>query len=96
VRYYGKPHDGVYRRCFALLEGIPRSRILGIGDSLRTDIAGAAAAGIDSLLILGGILEEQLGGPDAVAASATDPEAMGRLLAGAPARPSMTMIRFCW
>ena len=32
-----------------------RRRILAIGDSLRTDIAGAAAAGIDSLLIVGGV-----------------------------------------
>ena len=38
-----------------------RSRILAVGDSLRTDIAGAAGAGIDSLLIAGGIHAEELG-----------------------------------
>ena len=96
VRYHGKPHDGVYRRCFALLEGVPHARILGIGDSLRTDIAGADAAGIDSLLILGGILEEHLGGPDSVAASATDPQQMGRHLATAVAHPDLLMVRFSW
>jgi ribonucleotide monophosphatase NagD (HAD superfamily) len=38
-----------------------RSRILAIGDSLRTDIAGAAGAGIDSLLIAGGIHADEFG-----------------------------------
>ena len=38
-----------------------RSRILAVGDSLRTDIAGAAGAGIDSLLIAGGIHAEEFG-----------------------------------
>jgi HAD superfamily hydrolase (TIGR01459 family) len=96
VRYHGKPHEGVYRRCFALLPDIPRARILAIGDSLRTDIAGAAQAGIDSLLILGGILEEHLGGPDSLAASAADPQRMGRHLAEASARPQLLMTRFGW
>jgi HAD superfamily hydrolase (TIGR01459 family) len=96
VRYHGKPQEGVYRRCFALLSGIPRSRILGIGDSLRTDIAGAAAAGIDGLLILGGILEEHLGGPDSLAVSAADPHLMGRHLTEASARPRLLMARFGW
>jgi HAD superfamily hydrolase (TIGR01459 family) len=96
VSYHGKPHEDVYRRCFALLGGIPRERILGIGDSLRTDIAGADAAGIDSLLILGGILEEHLGGPDSVAASATDPQQMGRHLVTASAHPDLLMVRFAW
>jgi ribonucleotide monophosphatase NagD (HAD superfamily) len=96
VRYHGKPHEGVYRRCFSLLPDIPRARILAIGDSLRTDIAGAAQAGIDSLLILGGILEEHLGGPDSLAASAADPQRMGRHLAEASARPQLLMTRFGW
>jgi HAD superfamily hydrolase (TIGR01459 family) len=96
VRYHGKPHEGVYQRCFAMLEGIPRTRILGIGDSLRTDIAGAAAAGIDSLLILGGILEEHLGGPDSIAASAIDPGRMGPHLAEATAHPDLLMARLSW
>ena len=41
-----------------------RRRILAVGDSLRTDIAGAEAAGIDSLLVLGGIHQEELAGGD--------------------------------
>ncbi len=55
VRWHGKPYPSVYDSCLALLGIAERRRILAIGDSLRTDIAGAARAGIDSLLIAGGI-----------------------------------------
>lgn len=54
VRWHGKPYPSVYESCFALLGVADRARILAVGDSLRTDIAGANAAGIDSLLIAGG------------------------------------------
>ena len=43
------------------MTGPDRSRVLAVGDSLRTDIAGAAGAGIDSLLIAGGIHAEEFG-----------------------------------
>jgi HAD superfamily hydrolase (TIGR01459 family) len=55
VRWHGKPYPSVYDSCLALLGIAERSRILAVGDSLRTDIAGATRAGIDSLLITGGI-----------------------------------------
>jgi HAD superfamily hydrolase (TIGR01459 family) len=55
VRWHGKPHPSVYDSCLTLLGVSNRGRILAIGDSLRTDIAGAANAGIDSLLIAGGV-----------------------------------------
>jgi len=55
VRWHGKPHPSVYDSCLALLGIAERRRILAIGDSLRTDIAGAAGAGIDALLIAGGV-----------------------------------------
>jgi HAD superfamily hydrolase (TIGR01459 family) len=55
VRWHGKPYPSVYDSCLALLGIAGRRRILAIGDSLRTDIAGAARAGIASLLIVGGI-----------------------------------------
>ena len=62
VRYHGKPHYPVYARCFELLAPIGRERILAVGDSLRTDIAGAAGAGIGSVLVTDGIHAEELGG----------------------------------
>jgi HAD superfamily hydrolase (TIGR01459 family) len=60
VRWHGKPHPEVYRSCFALLEDIAPARIAAIGDSLRTDVAGAQASGIDSIFIAGGIHGEEL------------------------------------
>src|SRR5438270_1370232 len=55
VRWHGKPYASVYDSCLGLLGIADRRRILAIGDSLRTDIAGAEGAGIDSLLIAGGV-----------------------------------------
>jgi HAD superfamily hydrolase (TIGR01459 family) len=61
VRWHGKPFAAVYETCFALLEIADRRRILAVGDSLRTDIAGANGVGIDSLLVAGGIHAEEFG-----------------------------------
>jgi HAD superfamily hydrolase (TIGR01459 family) len=55
VRWHGKPYPSVYDSCLGLLGISDRRRILAIGDSLRTDITGAEGAGIDSLLIAGGV-----------------------------------------
>lgn len=60
VRYHGKPYAATYDEVFKLLPGIAKPRILAVGDSLRTDMAGAKAAGIDGLLILGGIHADEL------------------------------------
>ncbi len=54
VRSVGKPDPLIYDQALSLL-GLPRERILAVGDSLRTDMAGAAAAGIDGLWVLGGL-----------------------------------------
>jgi HAD superfamily hydrolase (TIGR01459 family) len=61
VRYHGKPYRSVYEACFDVLGQPPRARVCAIGDSLRTDIAGAAGIGIDSILVIGGIHAEGLG-----------------------------------
>lgn len=61
VRYHGKPHPGIYATCFDLMDGIPRARIAAIGDALRTDIAGANAAGIDGLFVMNGLQGRELG-----------------------------------
>jgi HAD superfamily hydrolase (TIGR01459 family) len=67
VRYNGKPYAPGYELCFERLGGISRGRVIGVGDSFRTDIAGANLVGIDSLFVLSGIHAEELGGdnPDA-------------------------------
>ena len=62
VRWHGKPYPSVYMTCFDLLGAdIARERILAIGDSLRTDIAGANGVGIKSLLITEGLHKEEFG-----------------------------------
>lgn len=75
VREIGKPHGEVYRLCLEVL-GLPASQVLAIGDSLTTDIAGAAAFGMDSVLVADGIFAEPLGvapgGPGLSAGAVTD------------------------
>ncbi len=61
VEAFGKPHPSAYAACFAVLNGVARDRIVAIGDSLRTDIAGAQAAGIDAVFVAGGIHAAELG-----------------------------------
>ncbi len=68
VRSLGKPDPAIYRPVLDLL-GTERAATLAVGDSLRTDIAGAAAAGIDACWVLGGIHGEAIG-DDAAAAMA--------------------------
>ena len=50
----GKPDPAIYVPTLALL-GTARRRTLAVGDSLRTDMAGAKAAGIDACWVLSGI-----------------------------------------
>jgi HAD superfamily hydrolase (TIGR01459 family) len=61
VHYFGKPHRAVYELCFELLDGVDLDRVLAVGDNLETDIAGAKAAGLKTVLVLGGVLAEPLG-----------------------------------
>lgn len=61
VRAFGKPYAETYTACLALM-GLGRdARLLAIGDSLATDIAGANAAGIDAVLVTSGIHGDELG-----------------------------------
>jgi len=60
VRWHGKPLPDVYETAFKLLGIADKRRILAVGDSIRTDIAGANAAGIDSLFVATGIHAEEL------------------------------------
>ncbi|MDB5633315.1 MAG: family HAD-type hydrolase [Tardiphaga sp.] len=60
VVFYGKPHRPIYDQAIALAEAkrgteTPLSRVLAIGDSVRTDLAGAHAYGIDCLFVTRGI-----------------------------------------
>ncbi len=63
VRSLGKPDPAIYDTVLALLGLCDRTRVLAVGDSLRTDIAGAKAAGIESAWVIGGIHAAELGAP---------------------------------
>ncbi len=63
VRSLGKPDPAIYDTVLALLGLDDRARVLAVGDSLRTDIAGAKAAGIASAWVIGGIHAAELGAP---------------------------------
>jgi len=70
VIYHGKPTTGVYHDCLDLLGNPDKDRVLAIGDSFRTDIKGAEAMGLDSLLVTHGIHSDELlvdGEPDGTA-----------------------------
>lgn len=60
----GKPAPPIYAAALAALGGgIAPGDVLAVGDSLDHDVAGAAAAGMDSLFIGGGIDGARLGLP---------------------------------
>jgi HAD superfamily hydrolase (TIGR01459 family) len=84
--YAGKPHRPIYAAALeriAALRGAPvaPARALAIGDALRTDLAGAAAAGIDALFVADGIHRNELYGPGAA------DDALQRLFAPPAPRP---------
>jgi HAD superfamily hydrolase (TIGR01459 family) len=71
VNWAGKPHPPIYEEAIARLERaagrpIEHSAVLAIGDSLRTDMAGAARCGLDALFIVSGIHSEELIRTDAL------------------------------
>lgn len=56
----GKPQPGVYRRVLQDFRITQPARLLCVGDSLRTDVAGATGIGARSLFIAGGIHQDEL------------------------------------
>ena len=93
VRWHGKPFRSVYDTCLDLLGTDDRSRILAVGDSLRTDIAGAAGAGIDSVLIVGGIHADEFG---AIGGQPPDLERIEGALREGSYSPVGVACNFCW
>ncbi len=93
VRYHGKPHPGIYAACLPLLQVSERQRVAAIGDSLRTDVAGANGAGIGSVFVCDGIHGETLGlGPG----QAPDPARLEALYGAAGHFPSAAVPTLRW
>ena len=96
VIYAGKPHPPIYERAFARIselrgEAVPKKRVIAIGDGLKTDMAGAARAGIDSLFVASG-LHVTGAGRDGTA----DAVAITKLFSGAENIPVAAQSRLKW
>ncbi len=92
VTYAGKPHLPIYEMTLATIaklkgRDVEKSKILAIGDGFKTDIAGAAAAGIDSVFIASGV--DTIGGR-------LDEAALSQLFAGMAAPPIAAMAHLAW
>lgn len=55
VTWYGKPHETIYRHALHLAGNPPADEVLAVGDSLQTDVLGAARMGFDTVFVAGGI-----------------------------------------
>lgn len=55
VEWYGKPHAHIYEHALHLAGDPPIEAVLAVGDSLRTDVLGAARMGFDTVFVAGGI-----------------------------------------
>jgi HAD superfamily hydrolase (TIGR01459 family) len=84
VHYHGKPHAGVYDWALELAGSPDRSRVLGVGDAMRTDVAGAREAGLDQAFIPGGIHGEALDAPMGTLPSAAKMDALSAAFGFAP------------
>ena len=96
VLYCGKPHTPIYTAALGkagVLRGgdPPLKRVLAIGDSIRTDLKGAASFGVDCLFVVSGIHAEDFGGRDAPDLSRLD-----AMLAGAGVSPQAVTRRLAW
>lgn len=86
ARWIGKPDPAIYAPVLAML-GVHPARVLAVGDALRTDIAGATAAGLASCWVLGGIHAEDLG---------TDPARIDAAAGAAGLAPVACLPAFVW
>jgi HAD superfamily hydrolase (TIGR01459 family) len=96
VLYAGKPHRPIYDAALAKAAdargaGALPGRTLAIGDSLRTDMTGAQALGIDGLFVSGGIHAQELG-----QGKSLPHEALSAMFAAAGVTPRSVMPRLAW
>lgn len=82
VFWAGKPFEIAYLTALQIAstlrqEQVDRSRILVIGDAVRTDLKGAQSFGVDALFVAGGIHRD-----DTIVDEAICPERLRKLLSG--------------
>jgi HAD superfamily hydrolase (TIGR01459 family) len=96
VLYAGKPYRPIYDMALAKAQAaagakIATSRVLAIGDSVRTDLKGARTIGVDFLFVTSGIHAEELGGREQ-----PDSKALNATFAAAGDRPKAVMRQLTW
>ncbi len=91
VRSLGKPEPAVYQPVLQQL-ALPPERVLAVGDSLRTDIAGAAGVGLASCWVLDGIHGRDLSD----GAGGFDPAKTEAAARDAGLAPVASLPRFVW
>ena len=93
VAYAGKPHPPIYARARELIAKargtpVPTDRILAIGDGIKTDIAGAATAGLRAVFIASAL--HVAGG------ASLDEATLADLFAAHPAPPIAALTGLAW
>jgi len=97
VLYCGKPYAPIYQaalgKAAAFRGGETPSlqRVLAIGDSVRTDLKGAASFGLGCLFVVSGIHAAELGGGEA-----PDLSGLNAIFAAAGVAPKAIMRRLIW
>lgn len=93
----GKPYSPIYDRALGLAQiirsrSVDRTRVLAIGDAMRTDIKGACDQGIDALFVTSGIHREELHAPS----GPLDRSAYAQFLASADCLPRAAISELVW
>lgn len=96
VFWAGKPHPIAYQtglaRAAELTGGpIDLKQVLGIGDAVRTDLASAAGAGVDALLIAGGLHRDEV-----IVNGAIDPAQLAKILSPPAPQATAAMVHLAW
>jgi HAD superfamily hydrolase (TIGR01459 family) len=94
--YCGKPYAPIYTAALAkaaVVRGgeIPRARVLAIGDSIRTDVRGATAFGLDCLFVISGLHADVVG-----AAGVLDTASMQAMFDAGDVAPKAVTRRLSW
>jgi HAD superfamily hydrolase (TIGR01459 family) len=97
VHYCGKPHAPIYQTALAKAAAIrggvvpPLARVLAVGDSVRTDLKGAAAFGLGCVFVISGIHAEEYGSRET-----PDLKALNASFTAAGVMPKAVMSGLAW
>src|SRR6204780_80527 len=97
VLYCGKPYAPIYDAALATAAAVrgrqhpERKRVLAIGDSVRTDLRGAQAFGLDYMFVTSGIHAEEYGSRET-----PDLAALNAVFAAAGVTPKAVMRGLVW